>query len=119
VRDIILNMDRGEDASFDVAAVQADGFTPQPITGATLWFTAKRRREDIDADAVFQKSGAAVAIVDGPGGIARIDLARADTIDVEPVPSTFYWNLKAKIGGKDRTLARGRIKIQPDITRAT
>jgi hypothetical protein len=110
-------MQRGDDTQFVVSAVQGDGKTPQPITGATLWFTAKHRRTDADPG-VFQKTGAAVAIVDGPGGIARVDLAAADTSALTG-PTTLYWDFQSKSGGKVQTLAFGRLKVRVDVTRAT
>lgn len=111
-------MTRGDDASFVVTALQGDGVTPQPITGATLWFTAKHRRSDLDAAAVFQKTGAAITIVDGPGGIARVDVAAADTAGLT-ASTTLWWDFQSKAGGKVKTLAGGKLHVELDVTRAT
>lgn len=120
MRETKLQMHRGDAASFNVAALQDDGITPLDITAATLWFTAKHRRTDLDASAVIQKTSAAgtVVIVNGPLGLARVDLAVADT-STFVVPTTLYWDLQAKVGGKDRTLAKGRLRVELDVTRAT
>lgn len=111
-------MYRGDAASFDIVAVQSDGVTPLDITGATIWFTAKHRRSDADPGAIQKTVGAGVVIVDGPTGQARVDLAAADTSPFT-VPTTLYWDVQAKIAGKDRTLAFGRLRVLLDVTRAT
>jgi hypothetical protein len=118
VRETKLRIQRGDDASFTVNAVKADGKTPQDITGATLWFTAKNRRTDADGSAVFQKTGGAIVILDGPGGIARVDLAATDTSSLTQ-PTTLYWDFQSKVAGKVQTLAFGRLYVRLDVTRAT
>lgn len=110
-------MQRGDDASFTIVVLKADGVTPENITGATLWFTAKDRRPDADPG-VFQKTGASAVVVDGPNGIARIDIAAADTSSLTG-PRTLYWDLQSKVAGKVQTLAFGRLKVGVDVTRAT
>lgn len=117
VRETKLEMPRGDDASFTVTAVKADGKTPQDISGATLWFTAKDRRSDADPG-VFQKTGASIVIVDGPNGIARVDIAAADTSGFTG-PRTLLWDFQSKTAGKVQTLAFGRLKVRVDVTRAT
>lgn len=121
MRETKLRMDRGDSASFTVAATQANG-DPQSIVGATVWFTAKDRLTDEDAGAVIAKTttgDAGVTIVDGPGGIARVDLDPADTAALTG-PTTLYWDVQAKdASGSVRTLARGRLFISLDVTRAT
>jgi hypothetical protein len=117
VRSTNLEMQRGDDPSFTVTAVKADGKRPENITGATLWFTAKDRRADADPG-VFQKTGASIVIVDGANGIARVDIAAADT-SAFAGPRTLYWDLQSKAGGKVQTLAFGRLKVRVDVTRAT
>lgn len=110
-------MQRGDDASFTITVLNADGVTPEDLTGADLWFTAKDRRSDADPG-VFQKTGAAAVIVDGPNGIARVDLAAGDT-SAFTEPRTLYWDLQAKAAGKVQTLAFGKLYVRTDVTRAT
>lgn len=120
MRETTLRMQRGDAASFDIAARKSDG-TPLDLTGATLWFTAKPRRIDADNSAgVIQKTSAAGAVVitDAPGGRARVDLVAADTSGLAG-DITLWWDVQAKIGGRDRTLAHGRLFIRADVTRAT
>lgn len=117
--DTRLRMDQAEGKSWVVTSTKADG-TPEPLTGATVWFTAKRRLTDDDAAAVITKSTTTtgVAIVDGPGGIARIELAPADTAGMGP--TTLYYDVRAKDGaGAIRRLARGRLFIRPGVRKAT
>jgi hypothetical protein len=114
-------MHRGDAASFQVVALASDGVTPVDLTGATLWFTAKPRRSDADnAAGVIQKTSAsgAIVITDAPAGQARVDLAAADTSGLAG-DTTLWWDAQAKVGGRDRTLAHGRLFIRADVTRAT
>lgn len=121
MRETKLRMHRGDSASFDVRAYQADGVTPQALTGATVWFSAKNRTTDDDTAAVIRKStvGGGVTIVDAAAGRARIDLAPADTSGFAG-PVTLLWDVQARDGaGAVRTLAYGRLFVEPDVTRAT
>lgn len=118
-RDIRLKIERGDGPSFDIAAVKEDG-TAQDITGSTLWFTAKHRLTDIDDAAVIRKSttDGSITIVDGPGGIARVRLSGADTQGMTSL-IVLHWDVQAKDpAGAIITLARGRLFIRPDVTRA-
>lgn len=119
MRDTRLRMQRGDAASFEIRATKGDG-TPQSLVGATVWFTAKNRLADADPGAI-QKSttGGGVMIVDGPGGVARVDLAAADTAGFAQ-PTTLHWDVQAKdAANKVMTLARGRLEVRLDVTRAT
>lgn len=50
-------------------------YTPENITGKTIYFTVKRNVDDADDDAILQKT---LAITDGPGGIATLELKPTD-----------------------------------------
>lgn len=119
-RETRLRIARGDAATFDISASKGDG-TAQDITGSSLWFTAKHRLDDEDGDAVIAKSTGAggVAIVDGPAGLARVTLAPADTEGLTS-PTTLHWDVQAKDPSNAiRTLARGRLYVDLDVTRAT
>jgi hypothetical protein len=108
-----LEVTRGDDRILDVTV-------PESITDALLTFTAKRRRRDPDDEAELVKMvGAGIEIVDGPGGLATISIDAIDTADLE-APLLLWWDLQGvDTDDKVNTLARGRLLIQPDITRAT
>jgi hypothetical protein len=118
-----LTLPRGDTGLWEFTVTQPDGTTPQPITGCTITFSAKRRSSDADADAVVSKSTPSdVEIVDGPGGIVRVHLVPGDTEDLD-APMTLLWDLQIVDGlGNVWTVpseGHGELRIVRDITRAT
>ncbi len=119
-REQILPMARGDSATFVIPVVAADGVTPVPLTGSTIWFTAKYRLTDEDIAAPIRKSTATtgVTITNGPGGVAQVDLLSSDTSALTQ-PTTLYWDVQARDGASAiRTLAHGRLVIRLDVTKA-
>ncbi len=90
------------------------------ITGSALWWTAKRSRDDADADAVLSKSTAdGITITDGPAGEATIALAVADW-DAVTAPDRLVWDLQERtVGAVVTTLATGWLVVLPDVRRGS
>lgn len=120
-----LRMTRGDSAVFEVAvAIPATAYdqvpTPVDITGATIWFTAKRRLADADGSAVIAKvTPSGVVITSAAGGLAEVRLAAADTASLE-APTTLHYDVQVRDAtGQTRTVDAGLLVIQADVTRAT
>lgn len=113
-----LLMTRGDDVTLDVIAT--DQGAPVDLTGAGVWWTAKRRHLDADDDAVIRKTvGAGITVTNPAGGLATVDLVPADTAGLGNSVA-LWWDLQVKDGaGKVRTLAAGRLVVNADVTRAT
>jgi hypothetical protein len=113
-----LRMKRGDDASFSVAAYQADGVTALDLTGATIRFTAKDRPTDDDVDAVIAISTpSAITIDDAPGGLATITIPASDT-DAFTGPRTLVWDLQVTTStGSVVTVDGGKLYVLLDVTR--
>lgn len=94
---------------------------PYPLTGKTIWFTAKRRISDADADAVIsKKTGAGIEVLAGQTNKARITINATDTDDLPDQTVTLACDVQVKEPGKDPwTVAEGRLRVRPDVTRAT
>lgn len=109
----------GDTVLFDLA-ITRDGL-PVDLTGATLWFTAKRSPADVDADAVFQKStGSGISVSDAAGGLARVTVAPTDTSTLSNTDQTLECDVQLKeADGTVTTVARGQLILIPQITRAT
>ena len=114
-----LEMTRGDDREL-LCTVVADDDSPFNLTGQTLHWTLKAAYTDEDADAIAQKSTAAgIVITDGPGGLATVAIAAADTEGVAILsakPVTLYWDLQ--LSPNKRTIAFGKLLLYPDATRA-
>jgi hypothetical protein len=93
---------------------------PVDITGCTLWMTCKRKREDLDADAIFQvsTSGGQIVITDGPNGKATIVVPAAATVNLVQEERFFYDIQLRSASGVVRTIESGIIVLQLDVTRA-
>jgi hypothetical protein len=110
-----LSMTRGDDRTLDLA-VTFDG-APVDLSGAQLWWTAKMRHLDTDADAVIRKSSAdGITVVDAAGGLATVAIKPEDTATL-PGSNALWWDLQVKSGGLVHTIAKGRLVVNADVTR--
>lgn len=73
----------GDALVIPIEITQADGETPQDLTGATVTFHAKRRQTDDDADALLSKSSAnpddGLTVPDPLTGRVRLEIATGET----------------------------------------
>lgn len=91
------------------------------LTGASLWFTAKNAIEDADVDAVFQKTDSdGIVVTDAAGGAVDITIDPEDTEDLGDEEVVLQCDLQVKeLDGTISTVARGSLRISPDVTRST
>lgn len=91
-----------------------------PLTGdEKLWFTAKLRDSDTDADAVFQKTmGDGIAVKDADAAVCTVQIDAADT-DALARQTRLLCDVQLAVGSDVTTLASGAITVKPDITRST
>jgi carbon monoxide dehydrogenase subunit G len=110
-----LAMTRGDDRSLVVTLSSAGA--PVDLTGAAIRFTAKYRHSDLDADAVISKAtGAGVTITDAVAGVVTVEIAAADTDNLVG-DTTLVWDVQVTLNGKVRTLAGGKLRVAPDVSR--
>lgn len=116
----VIKMDRGDDFTFDVFVVDNVTGLPRDITGTSFWFTAKASFYDDDDDALITKdSTTGIAILDGPGGQARVFIDAADTEEFEK-----EMRLRFDVQWKDdndavKTVSKGDLVVELDVTRRT
>lgn len=93
---------RGEDASLVFAIYEADGVTPQNITGWSLSFTVR----PAGGIALIAKTvGNGIALTTPASGIATVTLAAADT---SSLPAVYYsFSLARTDSGQDAELTSG------------
>lgn len=112
---------RGDDEALLVTLTEADGATPVPLDGCTLWFTAKARLIDPDTAAIIAKSsapGQGITITDAPAGEATIELTPNDTAALQSVALWADLQLMDD-SGKVQTPWKGRLVIEADVTART
>jgi hypothetical protein len=129
--DFYLVMTRGDDRVATVTAAFPEAIPaqdvaagdPYPLVGKTVWFTAKRRASDADADAVFQKKtgGGGITVRPSPDEhVAEVEIDAADTAGVSSSGETLFCDVQTKNeDGKVWTVARGHLEVSSDLTRST
>lgn len=110
---------RGDTVKLDLAVTS--GGAVYPLTGSTIWFTAKRQYSDPDSSAVFQKStlSGGIVITNAALGIARVTISPPDTQTVTNSKEILFFDAQMKDSqGQVYTLASGRLILLPEVTKA-
>lgn len=120
IRDDITKDDdfyTGEDKTLTVTVYEADGTTPQNITGWSLSYRWKRSPADADSDAVLTKTTASgIALTTPVSGICTVTVADTDTDSLQP--QTYYHELKRTDAGSETVLTTGTVVLQQALHRA-
>lgn len=115
-----IEIPRGDNAYLD--GVVAISGVPQPISGWSLWFTAKYRLADPDAAAVIQKTIASggIIITNALTGAYTVLFVPADSLGLPASRVTLYGDVQGKDpAGNIYTLDRLRFSFGPDTTIST
>jgi len=107
----------GEDKTITATIYQADGTTPQNITGWSLSYLWKRAKTDADAEAVLVKTTTAGITLTTPvSGECTITIADTDT---DGLVARQYWHeLKRTDAGSETVLTTGTVELQQAAHRA-
>lgn len=109
-----IDIVRGDTKTFALNFT-SDGNTPINITGWTIYYTVKRRLEDLDVDAVIRKT--ITTHTNPTGGQTEIVLLNTDTQNLET--ETFWHDIQVKdTNNKINTIAFGTFNVLADVTRA-
>jgi hypothetical protein len=115
-----ISMIRGDTASFSGTVMRAGA--PVNLTGAKLWFTAKRSRSDLDEAAVIKKDTVlgGVVILSPTSGTYRVTILPADTSSLTYTIQLFYDVQLLEPDGTVTTIESGTLEVDAsrDITRA-
>lgn len=115
-----ITLTRGDSRTLSITVLDSDG-SAADLTGASIWWTAKRDINDADADAIISKTvGSGITVTNAAGGLATVTIAPDDWTDAEDSDKHYVWDLQVKSDtGTVTTVASGRIIITPDVTRAS
>ena len=115
-----LSMFRGNTAIFTTTVTQAG--SPVDLTGATIWFTAKKLRTDADNQAVFQLKTPTDIVVSAPAtGVAVATVAANLTAGLNKSADTileYDWQIKDVLG-RIWTIEVGQLTIKAKVTEST
>lgn len=116
-RPIDFEIIQGDDTAIACTFKDEDG-NPIDITGYTVYFTVKKKpdADDDDSSAVIKKD---VSVhTDPTNGETSIEIAKADTEDVEP--RRYVYDLQLKdASDKIASSKFGVLEVIPDITNRT
>ena len=104
----------GEDKSLIFTVYQADGITPQNITGWALEWDL--RKTDADATAVLTKTTASgIALTTPTSGVCTVTIADTDTDTLDP--GTYRHALKRTTADSETILTYGNATIKQAAVR--
>lgn len=110
----------GDDFLYTATILDEDG-TAFDLTGATVWFTAKRRRTDADDDAIAKLhwasggTSAGITVTTPNTGVAAIRLTPSQTDDFSQ--AAHVWDLQVSDAlGRIRTVDSGALVVWPGVT---
>ena len=107
----------GEDKTLTVTIYQADGITPQNITGWALSYRWKRSPKDADSEAVMTKTtSSGITLTTPASGLCTVAIADTDTDSLEA--QTYYHEMKRTDAGSETVLTTGTVVLQQAIHRA-
>lgn len=116
-----LTITRGDARTMSVPMTLNGAAWEIPV-GATVRFTVKHQRDDLDSAAVIAKSTGAgiVAVAD----VATITIAPADTnsLAAKRTTTTLYYDVQVTGAASSFgpwTVATGRLTVVPDVSRTT
>lgn len=114
-----LSMDRGDDKTWQFT-VTLDNVAVD-ITGANFRFMAKTRVSDADVDAVIEATtaNAKCAITDAANGVMEVRLDPSDTTGILETVRLYYDLQMTESGGEVRTVTRGLLTVNADVSITT
>ncbi len=113
--------ERGDNIKFDVTITLGVAGPPLDVSAYLIWCTGKYSVDDLDVSAVFQvtKAGGNITVSGTGNNIARVNIPGALTAVLTGNVQLFYdVQIKSPITGDIDTVAKGRMSIVRDVTRA-
>jgi hypothetical protein len=106
----------GEDKTLTITVYQADGATPQDITGWALSYVWKKTLADPDAEAALTKTtSSGITLTTPASGICTVTIADTDT---DHLPArTYVHELKRTDAGSETVLTTGTVLLQQSAHR--
>jgi predicted metalloendopeptidase len=106
-----LEIVRGDDKFYNLTFTDSNG-DPIDITGWTIFFTAKLRKNQTDSEGLQVN----VSVhTDAVNGETQIHLPNTDTINLQP--GNYYYDIQAKKdNGNIFTILMGKLKVYEHIT---
>ena len=106
----------GEDKVLEFTVLQADGVTPQDISGWDLSWMLKASKDDLDVDALIRKlTPTEVYLSDPTAGVCRVTVLAEDTDPIDP--GKYFHELKRMDAGQETVLSFGTARLLRGVHR--
>ncbi len=114
-----ITMFRGDSLVLEIVVKQSD--VPTDLTGAKVWFTAKRTLNDLDGSAIIQVSSPADITIDpdqvANPGKATIVVPASATATLGEAALQLFYDIQVKFSnGRVATVQFGQLLVTPDVT---
>jgi hypothetical protein len=126
VAELSLQAFRGDTNIYDLTATRtvAGVTSPVPLTGASIWFTAKRKLADADVNAVIRKGNgptgfSGITVTDASNGLATLTILPADSASLEAGDVRLYCDVQVKEADGTTSTTKGHITFAADVTQAS
>jgi hypothetical protein len=106
-----FEVDAGDSIVFEVTVTDDATDLPLDISAAAIRWALSAKATDA-APLVEKSLGSGITVVSGAGGIFRVAVAPADTVDLA---GRYHHEAEVTIGGAPSTVSRGVIKIRPTV----
>lgn len=112
-----LTLTRGDSQTYTLAFNKADG-TPYCLKNWVVFFTLKTNWSLTDDKASLQKIVTTFAdTTSGTSGIAAINLAPEDTVNLDPREYDFDIAVRT-VANETHTIMKGKLNLEYDVTRS-
>ncbi len=118
--DIELEIFRGRTNILNIFVTLND--SAYDLSGCKLWLTAKRLFTDEDSVAIFQLNSPddGIEIISALDGEAQATIAATDTSELPYSVTMLFFDIQIKsAAGELFQVASGKMKVKPNVTRAT
>lgn len=118
--DFDVSISRGDKRTLTITTTNPADDTPYSLTGKTVWFTAKRSKQDLDAAALIAKSTAGgINVMGSPNEHkAVVTIDSADTASFKR-DTVLLCDVQVKDGTDVFTVAEGVLRVKLDVKQGT
>lgn len=100
----------GEDKALVFTIYQADGETPQDITGWALIFVFRKAPSTADPALISKTTSAGIALTTPLSGVCTVTIEDTDTEDL--AEGKYYYSLKRTDAGSETILTFGSVQLR-------
>lgn len=107
----LFTIKQGDSFAINITIKDSEGVA-MDLTGKTVFFTAKKWKEDTDANAIISK--AVLDIITPEDGTVTISLTAEETALFRE--GVYWWDIQVVDGDSVQSTAKARLRVTSDVT---